>query len=145
VDFLSTQFLIDSFVISEFSKPNADKRVVDWLDAAEPELLFLSAVTLGELRMGVEGLALGRRRRELEEWLERGLPAWFASNVLPLDKAVGDRWGRLAARAKKQGMALSTADGQIGATALQHNLVLVTRNVKDFRVLGIEIFNPWES
>ncbi len=87
----------------------------------------------------------GKRRRQLEDWLNEGLPSWFESNLLPVSKAIADRWGRLAAEAKQQGIQLATTDSQIEATAKVHDLTLVMRNIKDFAGLGVELLNPWES
>jgi predicted nucleic acid-binding protein len=80
----------------------------------------------------------------LEEWLAEGLPAWFESHLLPVTKAIADRWGRLTIEAKKRGISITTADGLIAATALEHGLAMVPRNVKDFAETGIAIVNPWE-
>ena len=110
-------FIIDTNVISEFVKVKPENRVIQWLDATDSSLLFLSVVTLGELRLGIYELPEGKRRRQLEDWLNEGLPSWFESNLLPVSKAIADRWGRLAAEAKQQGLHLTTADGQIAATA----------------------------
>jgi len=138
-------FLIDTNVISEFAKVKPENRVIQWLDATDSSLLFVSVVTLGELRLGIYELPEGKRRRQLEDWLNEGLSSWFESNLLPVSKAIADRWGRLAAEAKPQGLHLTTADGQIAATAKAHDLPLVTRNIKDFAGLGVELLNPWES
>jgi len=136
-------FLVDTNVVSEFVKPHPDARVIRWLAPATPESLFASVVTFGEIRIGIEDLPLSKRRAALEEWLERGLPAWFESNLLPVTKAIADRWGRLTIEAKKRGIAITTADGLIAATALEHGLAIVTRNVKDFADTGTLIVNPW--
>ena len=137
-------FLVDTNVVSEFVKPHPDARVIRWLAAATPESLFASVVTFGEIRIGIEDLPLSKRRAALEEWLERGLPAWFESNLLPVTKAIADRWGRLTTEAKKRGISITTADGLIAATALEHGLAIVTRNVKDFADSGALIVDPWE-
>jgi toxin FitB len=136
-------FLVDTNVISEFVKPQPNPRVIRWLEVADPELLFASVVTLGEIRLGVEDLPLGKRRTALEEWLEQGLPEWFESHLLPVTKTIADRWGRLTIEAKKKGISVTTVDGLIAATALEHNLAVVTRNVKDFAETGATIVNPW--
>jgi predicted nucleic acid-binding protein len=138
-------FLIDTNVISEFAKAKPESRVIQWLDNTDSALLFVSVVTLGELRLGICELPEGKRRRQLEDWLSQGLPSWFESNLLPVSKAFADGWGRMAAEAKQQGIHLTTTDGQIAATAKAHDLTLVTRNIKDFSGLGVELLNPWEA
>lgn len=138
-----SEFLVDTNVISEFVKPQPDARVIRWLDSAGPETLFVSVVTFGEIRLGIEDLPAGKRRAALEEWFEQGLPAWFDTHLLPVSKAIADRWARLTIHAKKRGVSITTADGMIAATAVEHNLVIVTRNVTDFSTCGVRIINPW--
>jgi predicted nucleic acid-binding protein len=138
-------FLVDTNIISEFIRPQPDSRVIRWLDAADPESLYVSVVTFGEIRLGIEDLPAGKRRSALEEWFEQGLPAWFDSHLLPVTKAIADRWGRLTIEAKKKGISVTTADGLIAATAIEHDLAIVTRNVTDFETCCAEIINPWEA
>ena len=99
-------FLVDTNVISEFIKPLPNSKVIRWLDVANPESLFVSVVTFGEIRLGIEEMPAGKRRAALEDWFEQGLPAWFESNLLPVTKAIADRWGRLTIDAKKRRKAL---------------------------------------
>jgi predicted nucleic acid-binding protein len=79
----------------------------------------------------------------LEQWLQEGLPAWFQSHLLPVTKVIADRWARVTIEAKRRGIAVAMADGLIAATALEHDLILVTRNVRDFADLSVPIFSPW--
>jgi predicted nucleic acid-binding protein len=137
-------YLIDTNVLSEFAKPLPNPDVKLWFDKTNPDTLFASVVTLGEIRLGIEGMPAGKRRTELEGWLENGLPAWFAANLLPVTKRIADRWGRVTIRARRTGLNLATADGLIAATALEHDFTLVTRNAKDFAGLGVTILNPWD-
>lgn len=111
-------FLVDTNVVSEFIRPQPDVRVIRWPEAADPELLFASVVTFGEIRLGIEDLPVSKRRAALEGWLEQGLPQWFASHLLPVTKAIAGRWGRLTIEAKRRGIAITTADGLIAATPL---------------------------
>jgi predicted nucleic acid-binding protein len=116
-----------------------------WLEAADPESLFASVVASGEIRLDIEDLPVSSRRAELEERLEQGLPEWFESRLLPVTKAIADRWARLTIAAKRKGIVINTADGLIAATALDHDLAIVTRNVRDFAETGAMIVNPWEA
>jgi predicted nucleic acid-binding protein len=100
---------------------------------------------LGEMRKGVAALPQSRRRKDLDDWIETSMRPRFASNLLPITEEIAERWGLLAAEARSKGVGLSVADGLIAATALEHNLVLLTRNVKDFAVTGVSIRNPWED
>jgi len=136
-------YLADTNAISEYSRPNPDPLVLDWFQQIDPDLLFVSVITVGELRRGIEDLPIGKRRASLELWLETRLPGWFEANLLPVTKNIAQRWGKLSSQAKREGTPLATADGLIAATAFEHDLTLVTRNVKDFTGLGISLLNPW--
>ena len=139
-------FLLDTNVLSEFKRRGEpDAHVRSWLRATDPDLLWASVVSFGEIRKGIERLAVGQRRTELEQWVERDLDQWFEERLLPVTKAVAERWGVLSARALDKGTPLPNIDGLIAATALEHDLTLVTRNVKDFVGLEVTIVNPWEE
>jgi predicted nucleic acid-binding protein len=136
-------FLIDTNVISEFVKPEPSLQVKRWFEAADPESLFASVITFGEIRIGIEDLAEGKRRAALEQWIEQGVPDWFQANLLPVTKAITDRWGQITVQAKRKGITVPTADGLIAATAIEHGLTIVTRNVKDFGGIEVSLVNPW--
>jgi hypothetical protein len=133
-------YLIDTNVISELVRPMPDERVVRWFAEIPDEVLYVSVLTLGEIRRGVERLEPGQRRERLRVWLETELPAWFEDRVLPIDAPVADRWGRLLAAA---GRSVPAVDSLLAATALQHDLRLVTRNTVDFPFDGLELTDPW--
>ena len=139
-----TGFLLDTNVPSELTRLRPEARVVHWLDAQNNERLFLSVVTLGEIRKGVTLLVDSKRRSQLEQWFIEELLSWFAGRILPVTQAIADRWGVLDATSQRRGTPLNTADGLIAATALEHGLTLVTRNARDFADLGVSLFNPWE-
>ena len=136
-------FLLDTNVISESARPAPDARVMAWLAEVSEDQLFLSVVSLAELRRGVERLAPGRRRSELERWVIDALPARFANRLLPIDAATADQWGRIVARAQGAGRPLGAMDAFLAATAVQHDLVLATRNGSDFHAAGAKLFDPW--
>jgi predicted nucleic acid-binding protein len=141
-----TGFLLDTNVLSEFKRRGEpDPHVRGWLRASDPDFLWASVLSFGEIRKGIERLAAGKRRSELELWLGRDLDQWFEERLLPVTKKIAERWGVLSARALGQGTPIPNIDGLIAATALEHDLTLVTRNVKDFVALGIMIVNPWEA
>jgi predicted nucleic acid-binding protein len=114
------------------------------LKAAAPGSLYASVLTLAEIRRGIEILPASKRRSQLEKWLEGELLESFGTNLLPVTRAIGDRWAVLSARAQRRGAPLAVIDGLIAATALEHDLILATRNVRDFLDLGVSIFNPWK-
>jgi predicted nucleic acid-binding protein len=138
-------YLPDTNIPSEFSRDRPEPRVVRWLKAQPVTTLFLSAVTIGEIRKGLIVLPQGRRRTELETWFHTELLTWFRDRILPVIQSIADRWGVLEGQCQLKGTPLNTADGMIAATALEHDLRVVTRNVKDFAGLGVEIFNPWDA
>ena len=114
-----------------------------WLDDADDEQLFFSVVSLGEIFKGLTILSDSKRRRDLEQWLDETLRRWFEGRILPVSEPIAERWGILAGECQLKGRPLKVADGLIAATALQHDLTVVTRNVKDFSGLGVTVFDPW--
>jgi toxin FitB len=140
-----TAFLVDTNCISELVRVKPEPRVLAWVEEADESLLYLSVLTLGEIRRGLAALPQSRRRSRLETWLEVELQARFSGRILPIDAAVADRWGLLAANAKASRKPLSTVDGLIAATAIHRNLTVVSRNVSNFARLPVQVLNPWES
>jgi predicted nucleic acid-binding protein len=138
-------FLLDTNVVSEWVKPRPNSGVADWLARADEDRIFISAVTFAEIRYGIERLPRGTRRERLEAWLTDDLPLRFEARVLPVDAGVGDRWGRVMARGRAAGRPVTVMDAFIAATAERHDLVLATRNVSDFEILGIRLINPWRD
>jgi toxin FitB len=140
-----TGFLVDTSCISEVVRVKPEPRVLAWIEAADESLLYLSVLTLDEIKKGVVALPQSRRRSRLETWLEIELQARFSGRILPIDVAVADRGGLLAESAKTNGRPLSTIDGLLAATAIHHNLTIVSRNVSDFSRVPVQVLNPWES
>jgi predicted nucleic acid-binding protein len=138
-------FLLDTNCISELVRVDPDRRVMEWMDAADESLLYLSVLTLGEIRKGLASLAQGKRRTRLETWLELELQARFARRILAIDAPVADRWGLLAAQARLKGATLPVIDGLLAATALHYNLTVVSRNAADFASTQTPVLNPWEA
>jgi predicted nucleic acid-binding protein len=133
-------YLLDTNILSETIRRAPNKSVLTWLDRIPGEALFVSVLTLGEIRKGIETIAEKKRREKLRLWLEHELPAWFEGRVLPVDLAVADRWGRILAEV---GRPVPTIDSLLAATALHHELRLVTRNARDFAYPGLEVINPF--
>ena len=136
-------FLLDTNVISEWTKPRPDEGVVRWLADADEDRVFVSVVTLAELRYGVERLPAGARRRRLDSWLSDEIRTRFEARVLSVDAAIADIWGAVVARRNAAGRPIGNIDALIAATAKHHELALVTRDVKDFEGLGLRLLDPW--
>jgi predicted nucleic acid-binding protein len=138
-------FLLDANIPSELIRTRPDPRVGNWVYAKDEQSLYLSVVSIGELRRGLVLLPAGRRRTELVRWFENDVLPRFHGRILPVTHSIADRWGVLDGQCQLKGTPLNTADGMIAATALEHGLTLVTRNVKDFAGLGVVLLNPWDA
>ena len=138
-------FLLDTNVLSEFSRTGRpNEGGTNWLKSADQEDLFVSVLTVAEILRGIELLSAGKRRTHLEQWLQ-DLMAAFETRLLPVTGAIANHWAILSAKAQRRGMTVASLDGLIAATAAEHELTLVTRNIKDFADLGISVLNPWAS
>lgn len=135
-------YLLDTNVLSETVRRNPNKAVISWLKQIPGDAFYVSVLTLGEVRKGIEGIKDHKRREKLRVWLEHDLPEWFEGRVLAVDMPVADRWGRLLSSA---GRPLPTIDSLLAATALHHELRLVTRNTRDFEFSGLEVIDPWTA
>ena len=133
-------YLVDANVLSEPTKEAPDRKVVDWLTANEANLV-VDPIIIGELRMGILALARGRKRARLEQWLEDVVET---IECLPWDATVSRRWAILVVDLKRKGETVPLLDGMIAATALEHDLVVATRNTRDFNKTGVKTFNPFE-
>lgn len=138
-------YLLDTCVFSELVARRPNENVAAWLSGARPTQLYVSAITIGEIKRGIEKLPDDARRKQtLSEWLEEDLLVRFQGRVLVLDTPVLLEWGRLVAGLERRGRKLPALDSLIAAQALYHRHDLVTRNVRDFPDTGLELFNPWE-
>ena len=135
-------YLLDTNIICELVNKNPQPEVIHWVNQIPSHALFLSVLTLGEIRKGVEKISDQRRKQKIVLWLENELLETFHNRVLPITREISDRWGRLRYLAKRP---LPAIDSLLAATALHHDMTLVTRNLKDFQGLGLEIINPWKK
>ena len=136
-------YLLDTCAISEFTKRQPEPKVVQWLASADELSLYISVITVGEIRKGIARLPDSQRKQALAHWLEVDLVQRFSERLLPLDANTLFVWGNLTARLEQEGQSMPAVDALIAATALQYDLTLVTRNQSDFEHSGVEIFNPW--
>lgn len=138
------KFLLDTNVISEAKQKKPNKKVLEWLDAQDESKLFLSVVTVGEIRKGITRLESGKKKTELEAWLEK-LRNRFARRLLPLSEKTFLVWGKMCGEFENKGVVRSALDSLLEATALEHDLIFVTRNVRNFQNSQATILNPWEN
>lgn len=136
--------ILDTNVISEPLRKAPEPRVVDWIDAQNIETLYLTAVTVGELRYGVAAMAEGRRRDVLAEQLENRVLPLFAGRVLAYDLAATAEYARLMSAARAAGLAIATADGMIAATAAAAHFSVATRDTSPFEAAGVATIDPWQ-
>jgi predicted nucleic acid-binding protein len=133
-------YLVDANVLSEPTKQLADSRVVAWLNANESNLI-VDSIIIGELRIGILALPRGRKRDRLEQWYETVVET---IECIPWDATISRRWAVLVVELKRKGETVPLLDGMIAATALQHDLIVATRNTREFQKTGVKTFNPFE-
>ena len=136
-------YLLDTNIISELVSKTPTKKVIDFLLGLDEESLYLSVITIGEIKAGIEKLQKGEKKAKLLHWLEHDLLVRFDGRIVPIDIEVMLHWGVVQSKLKRVGKPLPIMDSLIGATAEAKNLVLITRNDKDFKNLDIEIINPF--
>ncbi|KVL38750.1 plasmid stability protein StbB [Burkholderia territorii] len=135
--------LVDTNVISEPLRREPSGAVIEWLDAQIVETLFLSAISLAEMRFGVAALPAGRRRDWLDQSIEQRVVPLFRGRILPFDDAASKGYASLRAKARAAGHALAPADGFIAATAAANGLIVATRDVAPFEAAGLRVIDPW--
>ena len=138
-------FLLDTNVPSEMTRPRPAPQVVRWLNNVDDNQLFISVLSLSEIVRGIYRLPENQHRANLQKWLDHTLRPWFKGRILPVDQPVAERVGRLAGEGDAKGLTIPFTDGLLAATALEHDLTVVTRNVKHFEKLGVRILNPWDG
>lgn len=138
-------FLLDTNVISEARRRRAEPRVAEFFRSCRPDELFLSTVTIAEIRFGIQLLADPVRRQDLLDWLEQSVRPQFEGRILEVTEDVLLRWRLMVEQGRKTGRTYSQPDSLIAAIARHHDLALVTRNVADFSGLSVDLINPWNS
>jgi toxin FitB len=138
-------YLLDTCVISEFVRRKPTETVIRWMDGQDEEQLYISAITIGELRRGIERLPETVRRTELVEWFEGKFLRRFDQRILAITAEIMQTWGSHCAKMERSGRPLPAMDSLIIATALHHRLIVVTRNTTDFLPSGVDVVNPWQG
>lgn len=137
-------FLLDTNVISEWTKARPEPAVAAWLEERDEDVLFLSVVSFAEIRRGIERLPESKHRQRLTAWLVEDLTDRFDRRILPIDRAVSEAWGQVTVRCERAGRTISVLDGFLAASAEVYGLVLATRDVRDFTCTGIKLVDPWD-
>lgn len=137
-------YVLDTNVISELIARQPNRTVVDWVDSLDPERVYLSVITIGELRKGIEKLAFSRRKDELTQWLTSDLQLRFAGKIIDITTNVMLAWGELTGRLEREGKSMLAIDSLIAASVLEGKFTLATRNEDDFQHAGIPLINPWK-
>lgn len=136
-------FLLDTNGVSEYSKKKPNPKVIEWIDAQIEESLFISVLTVGEIEKGIAKITDANRKTQYELFI-KNLVLRFGSRILPVSLKIARRWGNITGNLEKRGRILPIADALIAATALEHNLTIITRNTKDFADTGAKVLNIWE-
>jgi len=138
-------YLLDTNVISELVTRQPNPRVIAWIDALDPQEIYLSVITIGELAKGIEKLPASTRKDTLLDWLDSDLLLRFSGRILSVDTATMRTWATLTAQLERVGRPLPVIDSIIAALALQHRFILATRNSADFQDTGVDLVNPWQE
>jgi len=137
------RYLLDTCLISELSKSVPNQKIIEWLKKIPSDSLFLSVITIGEIRKGLSKLQSSEKKERLTDWLDTLLKL-YRKRILSIDLRIAEKWGLLQGNAEKIGKPMSSVDSLLAATAIVNNLTLVTRNESDFEVGEVPIINPWK-
>ena len=138
-------WLLDTNIISELMRPNPDPNVVAWLTAHQHDESYLSVITIGEIRYGIDRLPPSKRRTTFSNWLQRDVLERYDKRILPIDETTMRHWSQLKVQLEQDGRPMQVMDSLLAATALQHGLTLVTRNIPDFQYTTLPLLNPWDA
>jgi len=136
-------YLLDTCVISELIRENPEANVASWISGTPETSMYLSVLTIGEIHKGIEKLPESKKKDRLHKWVNSDLCIRFKNRILDLDLEVSTKWGQIQGKAEQVGKPMPLIDGLIAATALSHDLIVVTRNTKDMEQSGVTLINPW--
>jgi len=139
------KFLLDTCVLSEFVRKKPSAKLVHWISTKHENTLYLSVLTLGELQQGISKLKASKRKLSLQSWLDNDVSERFKNRIITIDENIIDRWGRMRGLAMQKGKSLPVIDSLLAATAINHGMTIVTRNIDDIKNTGVSIRNPWED
>ncbi len=136
-------FLLDTCVISELIKRKPSEKVTNWFSRKDEENLFISVLTLGEIRKGIEKLRESKRKEALYNWLTNNLKERFWNRIIDIDMQVAMTWGKIQGISERVGQPMPAIDSLIAATGIAYNLTVITRNISDMNASGAMLLNPW--
>ena len=136
-------YLLDTCVLSELIRENPEANVASWISGIPETSMYLSVLTIGEIHKGIEKLPESKKKDRLHKWVNSDLCIRFKNRILDLDLEVSTKWGQIQGKAEQVGKPMPLIDGLIAATALSHDLIVVTRNTKDMEQSGVTLINPW--
>ncbi len=138
------KYLLDTCAISELVKRKPSKKVLQWIQGCDEDAIYLSVLTIGEIQKGIAKLADSKRKALIQQWLDHDLHNRFVGRIIPISEEIAATWGLIMAEAEKKGKPIPSIDSLIGATAIAHNLTIVTRNTEDLAGTGARLLNPWD-
>ena len=138
------KYLLDTCAISELVKKKPSKKVVQWIQGCDEDAIYLSVLTMGEIQKGIARLADSKRKATIQQWFDHDLHNRFAGRIIPITEEIATTWGVVMAEAEAKGKPLPGIDSLIAATAIVHNLTVITRNIEDMAPSGVRVLNPWD-
>lgn len=138
------KYLLDTCVISELIKKNPSQKVVKWISKIEEKNLFISVLTVGEIHKGIEKLPASKKKEQLYKWVNNDLKERFKDRIIAFDLQTATAWGKAQAQSELVGKAMPAIDGQIAATGISYDYIVVTRNTTDMEISGVSLLNPWK-
>ena len=136
-------YLLDTCVLSELIKKNPSAKVVKWISKTEEVHLFISVLTIGEIHKGIEKLPESKKKEKLHKWVNYDLKERFKNRIIDFDLQTATVWGKIQAQSELSGKSMPAIDGQIVATGISYDLIVVTRNITDMEISGASLLNPW--
>ena len=139
------KYLLDTCIISELIKKSPSSKLIRWFSNIEENQLFISVLTIGEIHKGIEKLPSSKKKNKLHKWVNHDLKERFNNRILDFDLKTATIWGKMQAYSEMQGKSMPAIDGQIAATGMRYDLIVVTRNIKDMEISGVMLLNPWNE
>jgi toxin FitB len=138
------KYLLDTCAISELVKKKPSKKVLQWIQGCDEDAIYLSVLTIGEIQKGIAKLADSKRKATIQQWLDHDLHNRFSGRIIPISEEIASTWGLIVAEAEAKGKPIPSIDSLIVATAISHNLTIITRNTEDMAGTGARLLNPWD-